>query len=203
MTLLEDFFVLIIAIYELSLSVTLPYSAILLNLEYTYMYTVVIFVLHERSLKVYHMNALFLENHWKNVCSSPSSSSVITWAHSYYWCVQVTKNLKSVLPFSKNTAFMVRLRSIGPVWKIRQNLHPEQKNKLLNSCADIGMMLINSYVTMLIFWQIPAQKNIPKAEQKYTFLWYTVTLSYFPYWHPTCFLFSFWVVHLRRNLQKN
>ena len=41
-----------------------------------------------------------------------------------------------------------------------------------DACADIGMMLINSYVTMLIFLQIPAQMSILKAEQKYTFFWY-------------------------------
>ena len=50
-----------------------------------------------------------------------------------------------------------------------ENLNPEQKDNASNSCADIGMMLINSYVTMLIFWQIPAQMNISKAEHKYTF----------------------------------
>ena len=50
-----------------------------------------------------------------------------------------------------------------------ENLNPEQKDNASNSCADIGMMLINSYVTMLIYWQIPAQMSILKAEQKNTF----------------------------------
>ena len=52
------------------------------------------------------------------------------------------------------------------------NLNPEHKDNASNSCAYIGMMLNNSYVTMLIFLQIPAQMSILKAEQKYTFFWY-------------------------------
>ena len=40
-----------------------------------------------------------------------------------------------------------------------ENLNPEQKDNAFNSCTDMGMMLINSYVTMLIFLQIPAQMS--------------------------------------------
>ena len=56
-----------------------------------------------------------------------------------------------------------------------ENLNPEQKDndsqssKFLHRCTNVGMMIINSYVTMLSFLQIPVQMNLPKAEQKYTF----------------------------------
>ena len=73
---------------------------------------------------------------------------------------------------SPGSAPLQRLQSFKVILIITasmENLYPEQKDNASNSCADIGMMLINSYVTMLIFLQIPAQMSILKAEQKHTF----------------------------------